>query len=88
MIDFTHGKIEVSGIAVLHCQMVQYCFRQIGSLQFADVYKRQGAEKVTVTVIQESAEDLDINTPEGYRLVWHDEFNEGTSLGNDWTRCV
>ena len=40
-----------------------------------------GAEKVTVTVIQESAEDLDINTPEGYRLVWHDEFNEGTSLG-------
>ena len=36
-----------------------------------------GAEKVTVTVIQESAEDLDINTPEGYRLVWHDEFNEG-----------
>ena len=32
---FTHGKIEVSGIAVLHCQMVQYCFRQIGSHQFA-----------------------------------------------------
>ena len=47
-----------------------------------------GAEKVTVTVIQESAEDLDINTPEGYRLVWHDEFNEGTSLGNDWTHEV
>ena len=35
LIDFTHGKIEVSGIAVLHCQMVQYCFRQIGSHQFA-----------------------------------------------------
>ena len=40
-----------------------------------------GAEKVTVTVIQESAEDLDINTPEGYRLVWHDEFN-GTGAPN------
>lgn len=39
-----------------------------------------GAEKVTVTVIQESAEDLDINTPEGYRLVWHDEFNEAHLL--------
>lgn len=47
-----------------------------------------GAEKVTVTVIQESAEDLDINIPEGYRLVWHDEFNEGISLGNDWTHEV
>lgn len=44
-----------------------------------------GMENVTVTIIQESAEDRDINTPEGYRLVWHDEFNEGTSLGSDWT---
>lgn len=44
-----------------------------------------GMEKVAVTIIQESAEDRDINTPEGYRLVWHDEFNEGTSLGSDWT---
>ena len=35
LIDFAHGKIKVSGIAVLHCQMVQYCFRQIGSHQFA-----------------------------------------------------
>ena len=24
----------------------------------------------------------------GYKLVWHDEFNEGTSLGNDWTHEV
>ena len=33
-----------------------------------------GAEKITVSVAQESAEDREINTPEGYRLVWHDEF--------------
>lgn len=47
-----------------------------------------GVEKATVTVYQESAEDRDIVTPEGYRLVWHDEFNEGTSLGTDWTHEV
>ncbi|NDV59122.1 family 16 glycosylhydrolase [Bacteroides sp. 519] len=47
-----------------------------------------GTEKITVSVIQESAEDRDINTPEGYRLVWHDEFNEGTTLGSDWTHEV
>lgn len=47
-----------------------------------------GVEKITVSVIQESAEDREINTPEGYRLVWHDEFNEGTTLGSDWTHEV
>ena len=47
-----------------------------------------GTEKITVNVTQESAEDRDINTPEGYRLVWHDEFNEGATLGSDWTHEV
>lgn len=47
-----------------------------------------GAEKITVTVYQESVEDRDVVTPEGYRLVWHDEFNEGTTLGTDWTHEV
>ncbi|MDL2213324.1 family 16 glycosylhydrolase [Bacteroides sp. OttesenSCG-928-D19] len=47
-----------------------------------------GAEKITVNVIQESIEDRDINTPKGYRLVWHDEFNEGTTLNSNWTHEV
>lgn len=48
-----------------------------------------GAEKVTITVIQNSAEDANIETPAGYRLVWHDEFNEGTTLNSkDWTHEV
>lgn len=47
-----------------------------------------GTEKIMVSVTQESAEDREINTPEGYRLVWQDEFNEGTTLGNDWTHEV
>ena len=48
-----------------------------------------GAEKVTITVIQNSAEDANIETPAGYHLVWHDEFNEGTTLNSkDWTHEV
>ena len=54
-----------------------------GSIEFVS-----GAEKITVTVRQESAEDREINAPEGYRLVWHDEFNEGQVLGSDWTHEV
>ena len=45
-------------------------------------------EKVVITVVQESAEDHDIVIPEGYSLVWHDEFNEGATLSNDWTHEV
>ena len=47
-----------------------------------------GAEKISVTVYQESVEDRDVVTPEGYRLVWHDEFSEGITLGTDWTHEV
>lgn len=48
-----------------------------------------GEEKVTITVIQNSAEDANIETPAGYHLVWHDEFNEGTTLNSkDWTHEV
>lgn len=47
-----------------------------------------GAEKITVSLTQESAEERDINTPEGYRLVWQDEFSEGTTLNSDWTHEV
>lgn len=47
------------------------------------------AEKVTITVIQNSAEDANIETPTGYHLVWHDEFNQGTTLNSkDWTHEV
>lgn len=47
-----------------------------------------GEEKITITIIQNSAEDTNIVTPEGYRLVWNDEFNNGKTLGNDWTHEV
>ncbi len=47
-----------------------------------------GTEKITVHVTQESAEDLEVITPPGYSLVWNDEFNQGTTLGSDWTHEV
>ncbi len=47
-----------------------------------------GGSEIPVTVTQESAESLEIVAPEGYVLVWNDEFNEGTTLGNGWTHEV
>ena len=38
-----------------------------------------GAESVDISVYQESAEDREMVIPDGYALVWNDEFNNGTS---------
>ncbi len=45
-------------------------------------------ESVEISIYQESGEDLNPVAPEGYTLVWHDEFNEGSTLGSDWTHEV
>lgn len=51
-----------------------------GTVTFAS----KGTRK-TVTVTQEGTPlDSDIPAPDGYKLVWHDEFNS-TTLGDDWT---
>ena len=43
-------------------------------------------EKVTLT---QAGGEVDIDVPEGYHLVWRDEFNEGTALkSSDWTHEV
>ena len=48
-----------------------------------------GAARKTVTVSQTAAEKAAYNAPDGYKLVWHDEFNEGTELNAaDWTHEV
>ncbi len=54
----------------------------------AEVKVVLNAESVSIRINQESAEESEITAPEGYHLVWHDEFNEGTSLGRDWTHEV
>ncbi|MBR3303093.1 MAG: hypothetical protein IKI67_02775, partial [Bacteroidales bacterium] len=36
----------------------------------------------TVTVTQAAAEKAAYEAPDGYKLVWHDEFDEGTELNS------
>ena len=48
-----------------------------------------GTARKTVTVTQAAAEKAAYDAPEGYTLVWQDEFNEGTELNKaDWTHEV
>jgi len=47
-------------------------------------FKSAGASaEVKVTQLTD-----EITAPAGYTLVWHDEFNSGTTLGSDWTHEV
>ena len=48
-----------------------------------------GSARKTVTVTQSATEKPAYYAPEGYQLVWHDEFDEGTELNKvDWTHEV
>jgi beta-glucanase (GH16 family) len=61
-----------------------------------DPYARQGSVIIMsgtarkyIPVAQEAAPKSAYNAPEGYSLVWHDEFDEGSELNaNDWTHEV
>ena len=46
-----------------------------------------GTARKSIAVTQEAS--LNSNAPEGYKLVWNDEFNSGSELNaNDWTHEV
>ena len=48
-----------------------------------------GSARKTVTVSQEAAAQSAYYAPDGYTLVWHDEFDSGSELnGNDWVHEV
>ena len=48
-----------------------------------------GTARKNITVSQAAAEQAAYDAPDGYSLVWHDEFNEGTELNKaDWTHEV
>ena len=48
-----------------------------------------GAARKTITVKQEAAAASPYYAPEGYSLVWHDEFDEGSELNaGDWVHEV
>ena len=48
-----------------------------------------GAARKTITIHQAAAEQAAYYAPDGYQLVWHDEFDEGSELNStDWTHEV
>jgi len=48
-----------------------------------------GTSRKHISVTQAGAAKALYNAPEGYSLVWHDEFDSGSELnGNDWTHEV
>ena len=48
-----------------------------------------GSERRNVTVTQAAATQSAYNAPDGYKLVWQDEFDKGSELNaNDWTHEV
>lgn len=55
----------------------------------ASVMVMSGAARKTIEVSQAAAEKTAYNAPDGYQLVWQDEFNAGTELNADyWTHEV
>ena len=48
-----------------------------------------GSARRTITVLQDAAAQSAYNAPEGYTLVWQDEFDKGSELNpDDWTHEV
>jgi beta-glucanase (GH16 family) len=48
-----------------------------------------GVARKAISVTQEAAAQSAYNAPEGYQLVWQDEFDKGSELnGDDWTHEV
>ena len=55
----------------------------------ADVTIMSGAARKTISVKQEAAEQAAYYAPDGYSLVWHDEFDKGSELNaDDWVHEV
>ena len=60
-----------------------------GAVRQSTVTVAQGTEKHNIAVLQDSPEvTAPSNVPEGYTLVWSDEFNQGSELSSDWRHEV
>lgn len=61
----------------------------VAEIRSGAVTVMSGSARQSITVTQAAAEKAAYNAPEGYQLVWQDEFNEGTELNAaDWTHEV
>ena len=58
-------------------------------IRTANITVMSGTARKIIALQQAAAESDTYNAPEGYSLVWHDEFDSGTELnGTDWTHEV
>ena len=59
------------------------------SVRTGNIILMSGAARKTITVTQAAAAQSLYNAPEGYTLVWQDEFDKGSELNpDDWTHEV
>ena len=59
------------------------------SARTATVTVMSGAARKNISITQDAAAQSAYNAPEGYRLVWQDEFDKGSELNaEDWTHEV
>ena len=59
------------------------------SERVGNVVLMSGAARKTISVTQAAAAAAAYDAPDGYSLVWHDEFDSGSELNaNDWTHEV
>lgn len=76
------GKGETS--VTVYADMNPTTKEREGSISFM-----AGAARGTVNVMQEAGEEELYPAPDGYEMVWHDEFDAGTVLNSvDWTHEV
>ena len=59
------------------------------AVRTGNIILMSGAARKTITITQEAAAQSAYYAPEGYTLVWHDEFDKGSELnGDDWRHEV
>lgn len=88
--DATWLKAERSGGADSRATLVITTEANTGLASRTAIVKlsTNTGETAEVAVKQESGESTEITAPEGYTLVWNDEFSQDGTLGSDWTHEV
>lgn len=74
--------VPSNGVAGETAVVVKTVANDTEGTRTANITFKAGDTSVAATLTQYGE---NINVPDGYTLVWHDEFNEGTKLGSDWT---
>ncbi|MBR4389462.1 MAG: family 16 glycosylhydrolase [Prevotella sp.] len=80
----TQGTVSSQGTVTLTVEANPLTYNRTGMVTIMS-----GTTRKEIAVNQSAAESSAYNAPEGYNLVWHDEFNSGSELNpNDWTHEV